>query len=216
MKQFLRHLTRWLGVILPIMLGAGYIGSTESFPYSAEVGSERIFSDDDDIFIYRIPPDQKGGHAYKLVYLVKAPIESYWKFKTDFDNDFLLGNKYIREHRLVSRNGNTVITENKYTHRPDVYYRWQTTVRPDVHRLDFVLVNPEHCGQKYHYGHIQLEPVEEGTRVTQVAYFDFWGAGLWAGFPWQGGMRYFLAYTAQWEQQLMLRMKDRYQNEKPE
>lgn len=213
MKPFLTHPIRWLAVILPIMLGASPIGLSESFSSSAEVGNEQASSGGDEIFIHRIPPDKEGGHAYKLVYLVKAPIESYWKFKTDFDNDFLLENKYIREHRVVLQNGKTVITENKYTHRPDVYYRWQTTVRPDVHRLDFVLVNPEDCGQKYHYGYIQLEPVDGETRVTQVAYFDFWGAGLWADFPWRGGMRYFLSYTAQWEQQIILRLKERYQNE---
>jgi hypothetical protein len=215
MKPFLRHLVRWLGLILPIMIGTSHLGLPESFSHSAEARNDGVSSGGDEIFIYRIPPDQEGGTAYKLVYFVEAPIESYWKFKTDFDNDFLVENRYIRDHRFVSQKGNTVITENQYTNRPDVYFRWRTTIRPDARRLDFVLLNPEHCGQKYHYGYIQLEPVEGGTRVTQVAYFDFWGAGLWASFPWRGGMRHFLSYTANWEQQLMLRLKDRYQNGNP-
>ena len=61
-----------------------------------------------------------------------------------------------------------------------------------------------------------MEPVEEGTRVTQVAYFDFLGASLWADYPWGGGMRDFLAYTARWEQEMVLRLKDRYSGKNTE
>jgi hypothetical protein len=164
----------------------------------------------DDIAIHHIAPDRRGGKAYKLVYLVRVPMEVYWKFKTDFDNDFLVDHKHIRAHHLISRSGNTVITENKYTNAPDVFYRWQTTVLPEAHRLDFVLINPKNCGQTFHYGYIEVEADGQGTRVTQVAYFDFAGASLWADFPWGGGMKDFLTYTARWEQDMVLRLKDRY------
>ena len=90
----------------------------------------------DDVFIYQIAPDKRGGKAYKLVYFVKAPIDSYWKFKTDFDNEFLTKNKYIREHNLILQKYNTVITENKYTNGPDVYFRWRTTVLAEAYRLE--------------------------------------------------------------------------------
>ena len=70
--------------------------------------------------------------------------------------------------------------------------------------------------QKYHYGHIQLEPVPEGTRVTQVAYFDFWGASIWANYPWSGGMKDFLSYTARWEQETVLRLRGQYDDNKTE
>lgn len=86
---------------------------------------------------------------------------------------------------------------------------------PEAHRLDFVLLNPERCRQKYHYGHILLEPVAEGTRVTQVAYFDFLGASLWANYPWSGGMKDFLSYNARWEQETILLLKERYYDENP-
>ncbi len=155
-------------------------------------------------------PDSRGGKAYQLVYLVKVPIDVYWKFKTDFDNRFLVTNKYIREHHYISQSGNTVITENKYANAPDVFFRWQTSVFPEAHRLDFVLLNPEACEQKFHYGCIQLEAVNAGTRVTQTAYFDFRGVFLWAYNPFGGGMREFLEYTASWEQETVLRLKDRY------
>ena len=46
--------------------------------------------------------------------------------------------------------------------------------------------------------------------MTQVAYFDFVGASLWAGYPWGGGMKDFLTYTASWEQGIVLRLKNRY------
>lgn len=186
-----------------------------STSYSIAAQNEQKRSADEEVFIYQIAPDKRGGKAYKLVYFVKAPIDFYWKFKTDFDNDFLVKNKYIQEHNFISQNGNTVITENKYTNSPDVYFKWQTTVFPETQRLDFVLLNPEQCRQKYHYGHIQLASVAEGTRVTQMAYFDFLGASLWAAYPWRGGMKDFLSYTAHWEQETILYLKDRYEEENP-
>lgn len=165
------------------------------------------------ISIDHLEPDGRGGKAYKLVYLVKVPIEVYWKFKTDFDNRFLVKNKYIREHHFISQSDSTVITENKYTNAPDVFFRWGTSVFAEAHRLDFVLLNPEACEQKFHYGCIQLEAVKAGTKVTQIAYFDFWGVFLWAHNPFGGGMKEFLEYTARWEQETVLQLKHRYAGE---
>jgi len=178
--------------------------------YSAATQNEQNPSGSDDISIYQIAPDRRGGKAYKLVYLVGAQIDVFWRFKTDFDNNFLVENKYIQEHHFITRNGNKVITEDKYTNGPDVVFRWQTTVFPQAKRLDFVLLNPEQCRQKFHYGYIQLKPVPEGTQVTQVAYFDFLGSSLWANYPWGGGMKDFLSYTAYWEQKTILDLKNRY------
>jgi hypothetical protein len=122
-------------------------------------------------------------------------------------------NKYIREHRFISQSDNTVITENKYTNTPDVFFRWGTSMFPAAYRLDFVLLNPQECDQKFHYGSIQFEVANEGTRVTQTAYFDFWGVSLWAYNPFGGGMIDFLRYTARWEQEIILRLKHRYAGE---
>jgi hypothetical protein len=182
-------------------------------PHATDVqaGQERLVNDE--VFIDQIAPDKRGGKAYKLVYLVEAPIDIFWKFKTDFDNDFLVQNKFIRKHNFISQNGNTFITENKYTQGPDEYFRWQTTVFPEKYRLDFLLLNPEQCRQKFHYGVIQLESIADRTRVTQVAYFDFWGVSLWANHPWRGGMKDFLSYTARWEQETILLLKSRYERE---
>jgi len=55
-----------------------------------------------------------------------------------------------------------------------------------------------------------VKAVEQGTEVTQVTYFDFFGASFWAHYPWEGGMRDFLRYTAHWEQEIILQVKDRY------
>lgn len=46
--------------------------------------------------------------------------------------------------------------------------------------------------------------------MTQVAYFDFWGASFGVHYPWKGDMRDFLSYTAKWEQAIALRLKNRY------
>src|SRR5210317_1380394 len=53
-------------------------------------------------YVYKLDPGDTAGKGYKLVYMVAAPLAVYWKFKTDFENDFLLTNKLIREHRLVA------------------------------------------------------------------------------------------------------------------
>lgn len=178
--------------------------------YSAATKNEQNPSGIDGIYIYQITPDRRGGKAYKLVYLVNAQIDVAWRFKTDFDNNFLVENKYIQVHHFVAQNGNKVITEDKYTNGPDVVFRWQTTIFPQAKRLEFVLLNPEQCRQKFHYGFIQLKSVPEGTQVTQVAYFDFLGSSLWANYPWGGGMKDFLSYTAHWEQKTILHLKNRY------
>jgi hypothetical protein len=162
------------------------------------------------VFIYKLDPADVAGKGYKLVYMVAAPLGAYWNFKTDFENDFLETNKLIQEHRIVALEKNVVITENMYVTRPGVRFRWRTHSFPDIHRLDFELLNPKECGQKFHYGHIQLEPVGEHTKVTQVAYFDFFGATLWMSYPWYGGMKHYLNYTARWEQETVVRLIERY------
>lgn len=160
--------------------------------------------------IYRLEPEARGGYAHKLVYLVGAPVDVVWRFKTDFKNQFMLTNKFIEEHQLISREDNVVITEAKYSNRPRVKFKWRTTLSPSSYRLDFILVNPQKSRQKFHYGHIQLEPLGQNTKVTHVAYFDFFGAFLWVYYPWSGGMSAFLRYMARWEQQTILRLREKY------
>lgn len=160
--------------------------------------------------ITNLKPAKEKGQGYKMVYLVQAPLDIYWRFKTDFDNEFVVTNKYIRQHRVISQTEKVVVTENKYHHFSDYFFRWQTLIHSDQYRLEFKLLNPEECRQKFHFGYIQMEAVPGGTQVTQVAYFDFFGAGLWARFPWKGGMKDFLTHTARWEQDTILRLKDRY------
>lgn len=162
-------------------------------------------------FIYRIAPDARGGEAYKLVYLVPVPIEVFWMFKTDFHGDFLETNKYIMNQQVIREEQNVVIIENKLSNKPDTKFRWRNTLYPNRYRLDFILENPEQCGQRFHYGHFQLEPLGSYTKVSHAAYFDFFGASLWAHYPWEGGMYAFLDYIARWEQETILKVKDDYE-----
>jgi len=37
---------------------------------------------------------------------------------------------------------------------------------------------------------------------------------LWAHYPWAGGMSDFLRYTARWEQETVLKLKDKYLGDK--
>lgn len=164
----------------------------------------------DSILIFKLRSEHQKGQGYKLIYTVDAPLKVFWKFKTDFDNDFLVSNRLIKSHRFIGRQGNSVITHNEYTDRPGKLFKWQTTVDPDRHRLDFLLLKPSESGQKYHYGYIQLEALGPRTRVTQVAFFDFLGASLWVNYPFYGGMQYYLKNTARWEQETTLKLKGRY------
>jgi hypothetical protein len=162
------------------------------------------------IQIERIASSTLGGHGYRLIYTVPVPLETYWRFKTDFSSDFLLTNKYIVHHRFIGRTGNTVITENAYSNSPGKVFLWETRVSSTGHRLDFVLLNPHACGQRFHRGHIIATPEGVDTRVVQEAYFDFFGAALWTIYPWSGGMRDFLVYTARWEYETVLMMREQY------
>ncbi len=183
------------------MLLAAWFLSTAGF--SRDAGADGGL-----IQIAHLPSDIRGGQAYRLVYDVPLPIEVVWKFKTSFDNKFLEKNRHISYHRLVSRKDNVAITEDRYSDMPDALFRWKTRIFPEEKRLEFRLVNSSasgHHGHRFHYGHIQLTDLGGTTRVTQVAYFDFWGAGFWANYPWSGGMQDFLEYTAQWERKEAVR-----------
>ena len=168
---------------------------------------------DPQIHIARPAPDPRGGQAYRLTYRVPLPLEIFWRFKTDFDNVFLKENKYIQEHRLVSRKGRVVITENIYTSTPSQIFRWQTTIQEEQHRLKFKLLKTPSQPHRFHYGTIQLEAEQGATRVTQTAYFDFAGAALWSWYPWYGGMRSFLEYTAEWEINTASRLRHHYEKQ---
>jgi hypothetical protein len=160
--------------------------------------------------IHLLEPEDKDGNGYRLTYLVNARLDVFWRFKTDFDNEFLISNDLILAHRLVSHQDNVVITENRYSTKPGAVFRWQTTVFPDQHMLKFILLNPQETGQKYHTGYIQLEELDQKTKVTQVGYFDFFGASFWVKYPFYGGMQHFLKHTAKWEQQVIQNLKERY------
>ena len=161
-------------------------------------------------FIYRIDPEARGGEAYKLVYIVPVPIEIFWRFKTDFHGAFIQTNKYVKEQRVIREEQNLVIIENRLSIKPESRFRWRNTLHPNNYRLDFVLENQEQCGQRFHYGHFQLEPLGSNTKVSHAAYFDFFGSSLWAQYPWKGGMQPFLDYIARWEQKTILLLKQNY------
>jgi hypothetical protein len=194
------------GILAAIVFASSGLSSESPVP---EATLQQFVASDPSIS--KLKPERKKGRGYKLVYTVDVPLEVYWKFKTDFDNQFLLSNKFIASHRLVSRKLNEVETEDQYSNKPRAIFRWKTTLLPDQHLLKFVLLNPEDCGQKYHYGYIQLEAQGSRTRVTQVAYFDFFGVSFWVNYPLRGGMSYFLKYTAKWEQRTILELKVKYQ-----
>jgi hypothetical protein len=177
-------------------------------PPTIEPNREQLLSGEP--FIYRIEPEARGGEAYKLVYSVPVPIEVFWRFKTDFRGSFVETNKYIIEQRVIREEPNVVIVENRLSNRPDSRFRWRNILYPSKYRLDYVLENPEQCGQKFHYGHFQLEPLGSKTKVTHEAYFDFFGSSLWALYPWEGGMQAFLEYIARWEQETVLKIEENY------
>ena len=192
---------------LMVLLSTGFtILSVQ--PPTIEPNREQLLSGEP--FIYRIEPEARGGEAYKLVYMVPVPIEVFWRFKTDFRGSFVETNKYVKEQRVIREEANVVIVENRLSSRPESLFRWRNILYPNKYRLDYVLENPEQCGQRFHYGHFQLEPLGSNTKVTHEAYFDFFGSSLWALYPWEGGMQAFLDYNARWEQKTVQQLKENY------
>jgi hypothetical protein len=165
--------------------------------------------------VYRIEPESRGGEGFKLIYLVPVPVDVFWRFKTDFSGDFLLTNKFIKKHRLILQSGDTIITENRYSNAPNDTFRWRTTMFRDQYRLMFQLENPHECGHRFHHGTIQMEPFRSYTKVTHIAYFDFFGAFVWANLRIGSGMKPFLMYTASWEKDTILRLRHQYESDPP-
>ena len=196
--------------LIPLLVFLCFTGLTNLSAQSptVEPSAEQLLTGEP--FIYRVAPDARGGEAYKLVYLAPVPIEVFWRFKTDFHGDFVETNKYIINQRVISEEPGMVIIENRLSNKPDSKFRWRNILFPNKYRLDFVLENAEQCGQRFHYGHFQLEPLGSYTKVSHAAYFDFFGASLWAHYPWEGGMYAFLDYIARWEQETVLKVKDDY------
>jgi len=182
---------------MTLLTVAGHAGTAES-TINAEISVEAVAYDVD------------RGYGYKLQYYVAAPIDVFWRFKTDFAGDFVLSNDELLEHRLVRTEGNLAITENRYAAAPSLRFLWQTTVVPEQYRLEFKLLNAEDCHHDFHYGTIQLSPAGEHTKVTQIAFFNFTGASLWVKYPWYGGMKSLLTKVARWERNSAMRLKRDY------
>jgi hypothetical protein len=58
-----------------------------------------------------------------------------------------------------------------------------------------------------------MEPFRSYTKVTHTAYFDFFGAFVWVNLRIAGGMTSFLIYTARWEKDTVLRLRQKYEIE---
>ncbi|MGD9121326.1 MAG: hypothetical protein PVG59_11635, partial [Desulfobacterales bacterium] len=56
---------------------------TRELPAQAEVEAELL---EGKALIRKLPSPPQGGSGYELVYVVDAPLDVFWKFKTDFDN----------------------------------------------------------------------------------------------------------------------------------
>lgn len=186
-----------------------------AWPLAADSGDQRqalLQRLEEKIRVTDVAPLARGGRGVRLTYYAPVAVEVFWKFKTDFDNEWLVSNKYIEGHRFVHRRDNTVVTETLYTHGPDVFFRWETRMFPEAYVLHYELLNPEKCGQKFNQGRIHIENAGGLSRVTHTSYFDFTGAFLWANFPGPWGMSGFLRYTARWEQETVLRLQSRYRD----
>ena len=197
-----------MGLYILVLLSSNVLSSELN---ASEPSFDQI--NDKGPIITKLEPERESGRGFKLEYTVSGPPEVLWGFKTNFDSDLLHKNKFINSHKLVSHEKNLVVTENVYSYKPRSVFKWQTIVLPEQKILKYELLNPEECGQKYHYGTIRLEAEGSSTRVTHVAYFDFFGVSLWVNYPFKGGMSEFLKYTARWEQEFVSEYGTQYQNE---
>lgn len=158
------------------------------------------------IEIHLLETGANGGFAYQMIYRVPVSTDDYWRFKTDFANHRQMEGDQIVHHRLVSRSGNTVLTQNRYADMPETLFTWKTLVEENRRRLVFELMEAAGLGHRFHYGTIHVNSVGNHTEVVQTAYFDFRGAGLWVRIPWDGGMRSFLKKMVRWERAAVLQM----------
>ena len=162
------------------------------------------------IDIQSIPSPHPGGFGYRITYQMPVPLHVCWRFKTDFENDFLEHNRIITSHRLLHRTVNKVITETEYTSAPGKRFIWETTTDARNHLMFFRLINPHAAGQRYHAGVIRLVDKGRHTLIVQEAHFDFFGASFWVHYPWQGGMREILETSARWEQKTVDQLQAAY------
>ncbi len=192
---------RFYNLLTLIALSYVFISDLGTTP----VGADCIKHDGDKwASIERLHLPREQGEGYRMTYCVDLPLEIFWQFKTDFHNEFLTSNPHIEMHRFVGRDGNAVLTENRYAHNSEKLFRWQTRVYASQYRMDFKLLNPDEAGQTFHFGTIRLEPGGRHTVVHQSARFQFSGATLWAFYPWRGGMRAFLQSFVNWEREAAL------------
>ncbi len=192
----LRHAIVALTILFLLNPATGHTNSSKSSMHD-KISLERV-------------PAPSGGYGYRLRYYVPAPIDVFWRFKTDFDNDVLLTNEELVEHRLVESFNNSVITEDRYATIPGLKFIWQTNVISDKLRLEFKLLNNEDCRHDFHHGVIELSPAGNYTQVTQTAYFNFVGASLWVKYPWYGGMKSTLTRMVRWEQKVASEFKQSF------
>ncbi|MDZ7599437.1 MAG: hypothetical protein U5J82_14395 [Desulfobacterales bacterium] len=176
-------------------------------PLAAEAGEPNPRAEDT-VRIHQIEPDPRGGKAVSLKTSCKCLPRSIGSSRRTSTTIFWSRTDTFAN--IISFRAAAIRSSPRTDLRAAVFFEWQTTVEHDAYRLAFVLLNPLQCGQKFHYGTIQLESVDKGTKVTQVAYFDFVGASFWAYYPWGGGMVDFLTHLANWEQDLVVHLKDRY------
>jgi hypothetical protein len=162
------------------------------------------------ISIQSIPSPHPGGYGYRIEYQMPVPLHVCWRFKTDFGNDFLRHNRIIASHRLLHHTANQAVTETVYTSAPDKRFVWETTTDARRHQMFFRLLNPHAAGQRYHAGVIRLVDKGRHTLIIQEAHFDFFGAGFWVHYPWQGGMREILETSARWEQKTVYQLQAAY------
>lgn len=199
-------------LLILVLLNTSMILPTRSL--KAEPSNEEVLKGKP--IISRIQADARGGAAYSLIYLAPIPIDVFWKFKTDFGADIFDDNKFVKAQRVLDHRRNVILIENKLSINSAARFRWRNTLYSAEYRLDFVLTNPEQCGQRFHHGHFKLEPVGSQTKVLQTAYFDFLGVSIWVNYPGNGGMVELLDYIARWEQRTSLKLRGNYEGQSAE
>ena len=107
-SSFFRYIIVTLTFLFLLLPVNGHTNSSRSSMHE-EISLERVSS-------------PNGGYGYRLRYYVPAPIDVFWRFKTDFDNDILLTNEEIIEHRLLESFDNSVVTENRYATAPGLIF----------------------------------------------------------------------------------------------
>jgi hypothetical protein len=98
-KKFIKGRGRFLTIGLSLLFAAAWLLlPTSSDARDQEALPARL---EKRTRVFEVKPSAKGGHGVRMVYYAPVKLDTFWRFRTDFQNEWLISNKYP-ESRTIS------------------------------------------------------------------------------------------------------------------